>query len=138
MLNILSDPKTFPGYRAYQGKALKCRPCPGPHPGFKGHSDPLEIAEVDSHNTFSLPTREYSSDFGTALLGDAQARKLLEAPPENTLKGVCDRAILSTSSFERGHIEETKEVVEHMAPWLAAPPESQQSADRRSPVVKRM
>jgi hypothetical protein len=29
------------------------------------------------------------------LLGDAQARRLLEARPENTLKGVRDRAILS-------------------------------------------
>jgi len=30
----------------------------------------------------------------TPALGDAQARKLLEAPPENTLKGKRDRAIL--------------------------------------------
>jgi len=32
----------------------------------------------------------------TPALGDAQARKLLDAPPEDTLKGVRDRAILST------------------------------------------
>jgi integrase/recombinase XerD len=32
----------------------------------------------------------------TPALGDAQARKLLEAPPEDTLKGVRDRAILAT------------------------------------------
>jgi integrase len=32
----------------------------------------------------------------TPALGDAQARKLLEAPPGDTLKGVRDRAILAT------------------------------------------
>src|SRR6202011_6033461 len=32
----------------------------------------------------------------TPALGDAQARKLLEAPPAGTLKGVRDRAILAT------------------------------------------
>jgi integrase/recombinase XerD len=32
----------------------------------------------------------------TPALGDAQARKLLEAPPEDTLKGARDRAILAT------------------------------------------
>ena len=32
----------------------------------------------------------------TPALGDAQARKLLEAPPDDTLKGVRDRAILAT------------------------------------------
>src|ERR1700749_4771096 len=32
----------------------------------------------------------------TPALGDGQARKLLEAPPANTLKGVRDRAILAT------------------------------------------
>jgi integrase/recombinase XerD len=32
----------------------------------------------------------------TPALGDAQARKLLDAPPENTLKGIRDRAILAT------------------------------------------
>ena len=32
----------------------------------------------------------------TTALGDAQARKLLEAPPADTLKGVRDRAILAT------------------------------------------
>jgi site-specific recombinase XerD len=33
----------------------------------------------------------------TPALGDGQARALLEAPPENTLKGKRDRAILATS-----------------------------------------
>ena len=32
----------------------------------------------------------------TPALGDAQARRLLEAPPDDTLKGVRDRAILAT------------------------------------------
>ena len=32
----------------------------------------------------------------TSALGDGQARKLLEAPPEDTLNGVRDRAILTT------------------------------------------
>src|SRR6202042_487251 len=32
----------------------------------------------------------------TPALGNPQARKLLEAPPEDTLKGVRDRAILAT------------------------------------------
>jgi len=32
----------------------------------------------------------------TPALGDAQVRKLLDAPPEDTLKGVRDRAILAT------------------------------------------
>jgi integrase/recombinase XerD len=32
----------------------------------------------------------------TPALGDAQARKLLEAPSADTLKGVRDRAILAT------------------------------------------
>jgi integrase/recombinase XerD len=32
----------------------------------------------------------------TPALGDAQARKLLEAPPADTLKGGRDRAILAT------------------------------------------
>jgi integrase/recombinase XerD len=36
------------------------------------------------------------SEGGTPALGDAQARKLLEALPADTLKGVRDRAILAT------------------------------------------
>ena len=32
----------------------------------------------------------------TPALGDVQARKLLEAPPAGTLKGIRDRAILAT------------------------------------------
>ena len=37
-----------------------------------------------------------SNEGSTPALGDAQARKLLEAPPDDTLKGVRDRAILAT------------------------------------------
>jgi integrase/recombinase XerD len=36
----------------------------------------------------------------TPALGDAQVRKLLDAPPENTLKGVRDRAILATLLYQ--------------------------------------
>jgi integrase/recombinase XerD len=35
----------------------------------------------------------------TPALGAAEARALLEAPPEDTLKGVRDRAILATLLF---------------------------------------
>ncbi len=38
--------------------------------------------------------------------GDAQARKLLEAPPDDTLKGVRDRAILATLLYQRMRREE--------------------------------
>jgi integrase/recombinase XerD len=37
-----------------------------------------------------------SSEGSTPALGDRQARQLLEAPPDDTLKGVRDRAILAT------------------------------------------
>lgn len=37
-----------------------------------------------------------NNEGSTPALGDAQARKLLEAPPEDTLKGKRDRAILAT------------------------------------------
>jgi site-specific recombinase XerD len=37
-----------------------------------------------------------SNEGSTPALGDAQARRLLEAPPPDTLKGVRDRAILAT------------------------------------------
>jgi len=37
-----------------------------------------------------------SNEGSTPALGDAQARKLLEAPPADTLNGVRDRAILAT------------------------------------------
>ena len=37
-----------------------------------------------------------SNEGSTPALGDAQARKLLDAPPDNTLKGDRDRAILAT------------------------------------------
>jgi integrase/recombinase XerD len=37
----------------------------------------------------------------TPALGDAQARKLLDAPPDDTLKGVRDRAILATLVYCR-------------------------------------
>lgn len=39
-----------------------------------------------------------SNEGSTPALGDAQARKLLDAPPEDTLKGKRDRAILATLS----------------------------------------
>jgi site-specific recombinase XerD len=39
-------------------------------------------------------------------LGDAQARKLLEAAPGNTLKGVRDRAILATLLYRGIRSEE--------------------------------
>ena len=38
----------------------------------------------------------HSNEGSTPALGDAQARKLLDAPPEDTLKGVRDRAVLAT------------------------------------------
>jgi site-specific recombinase XerD len=37
-----------------------------------------------------------NNEGSTPALGDAQARRLLEAPPPDTLKGVRDRAILAT------------------------------------------
>jgi integrase/recombinase XerD len=37
-----------------------------------------------------------NNEGSTPALGDAQARDLLDAPPDNTLKGVRDRAILAT------------------------------------------
>jgi hypothetical protein len=37
----------------------------------------------------------------TSALGDAQARKLLDAPPDDTLKGVRYRAILATLALSR-------------------------------------
>src|SRR5262250_2982156 len=42
----------------------------------------------------------------TPALGDAQARKLLDAPPENTLKGVRDRAVLATLLYHGIRCEE--------------------------------
>jgi site-specific recombinase XerD len=42
----------------------------------------------------------------TPALGDAQARKLLEAPPSDTLKGVRDRAILATLLYHGMRREE--------------------------------
>lgn len=42
----------------------------------------------------------------TPALGDAQARKLLEAPPADTLKGVRDRAILATLLYHGMRREE--------------------------------
>jgi integrase/recombinase XerD len=42
----------------------------------------------------------------TPALGDAQVRKLLEAPPENTLKGLRDRAILATLLYHGMRREE--------------------------------
>ena len=37
-----------------------------------------------------------SNEGTTPPLSDEQARRLLEAPPEDTLKGIRDRAILAT------------------------------------------
>ncbi len=38
-------------YRADQGKALSCRPCPGPHPGSqKVEMTHTQFAELDKHN----------------------------------------------------------------------------------------
>ena len=42
----------------------------------------------------------------TPALGDAQVRKLLDAPPEDTLKGVRDRAILATLLYHGMRREE--------------------------------
>jgi site-specific recombinase XerD len=42
----------------------------------------------------------------TPALGDGQARKLLEAPPEETLKGLRDRAILATLHYHGMRREE--------------------------------
>jgi integrase/recombinase XerD len=46
----------------------------------------------------------------TPALGDAQARKLLEAPPDDTPKGVRDRAILATLLYHGIHSEELCEL----------------------------
>jgi integrase/recombinase XerD len=40
-----------------------------------------------------------SSEGSTPAVGDEQIRRLLQAPPLNTLKGKCDRAILSTLAY---------------------------------------
>jgi integrase/recombinase XerD len=42
----------------------------------------------------------------TPALGDAQARKLLEAPPADSLKGARDRAILATLLYHGMRLEE--------------------------------
>ncbi|MFO0701980.1 MAG: tyrosine-type recombinase/integrase [Nitrospira sp.] len=47
-----------------------------------------------------------SNEGSTPALSDAQARKLLEAPPEDTLKGVRDRAILATLLYHGMRREE--------------------------------
>jgi site-specific recombinase XerD len=47
-----------------------------------------------------------ANEGSTPALGDAQARKLLDAPPENTLKGVRDRAILATLLYHGLRCEE--------------------------------
>src|SRR5215469_14190602 len=48
----------------------------------------------------------HSNEGSTPALGDAQARKLLDAPPEDTLKGVRDRAILATLLYHGIRCEE--------------------------------
>jgi integrase/recombinase XerD len=57
---------------------------------------------VDGVKRPSVNTNEGS----TPALGDAQARKLLDAPPEDTLKGVRDRAILATLLYHGLRCEE--------------------------------
>lgn len=47
-----------------------------------------------------------SNEGTTPALSDAQVRKLLEAPPEDTLKGVSDRAILATLLYHGMRREE--------------------------------
>jgi integrase len=47
-----------------------------------------------------------ANEGSTPALGDAQARKLLDAPPENTLRGVCDRVILATLLYHGIRCEE--------------------------------
>jgi integrase/recombinase XerD len=47
-----------------------------------------------------------ANEGSTPALGDAQARKLLEAPPADTLKGVRDRAILATLLYHGMRREE--------------------------------
>lgn len=60
--------------------------------------DSLCEANAVSHNPVSGVTRpnEGANEGHTPALSDAQARALLEAPPEGTLKGKRDRAILAT------------------------------------------
>jgi integrase/recombinase XerD len=50
--------------------------------------------------------RPQKNEGSTPALGDAQARKLLKAPPEDTLKGVRDRAILATLLYHGIRCEE--------------------------------
>ena len=57
---------------------------------------------VDGVKRPSVNTNEGS----TPALSDAQARKLLDAPPEDTLKGVRDRAILATLLYHGLRCEE--------------------------------
>jgi integrase/recombinase XerD len=47
-----------------------------------------------------------ANEGSTPALGEAQARKLLDAPPEDTLKGVRDRAILATLLYHGIRCEE--------------------------------
>lgn len=60
--------------------------------------DSLCEANAVLHNPVSGVTRpnEGANEGHTPALSDAQARALLEAPPEGTLKGLRDRAILAT------------------------------------------
>ncbi len=60
--------------------------------------DSLCEANAVTHNPVSGVTRpnEGANEGHTPALSDAQARALLEAPPEGTLKGKRDRAILAT------------------------------------------
>jgi hypothetical protein len=61
-------------YRADQGKALPSRPCPGPHPGIKGQSVPLEFAELDKHNSMGSIRRVESVTHGDVVSYEATAK----------------------------------------------------------------
>jgi integrase/recombinase XerD len=51
-----------------------------------------------------------NNEGSTPALGDAQARKLLDAPPGDTLKGVRDRAILATLVYCRRNLQRREEL----------------------------
>lgn len=70
--------------------------------------DSLCEANAVTHNPVSGVTRpnEGANEGHTPALSDAQARALLEAPPEGTLKGKRDRAILATLLYHGVRREE--------------------------------
>lgn len=70
--------------------------------------DSLCEANAVTHNPVNGVTRpnEGANEGHTPALSDAQARALLEAPPEDTLKGLRDRAILATLLYHGMRREE--------------------------------